>query len=253
MPERDRSEDEGLDLALAAELQSVLLPAQCPTDCPHHLAAARNRMCGSVGGDFYDFIRPNEEQIVILIGDVVGHGVRAALVMARIMGYLHSRREMLTRPHHVITMLNRMLLDLGERIGKALPCSMFYTVMDAPTGASFFVNTGHPAPLIYDQGKSLALEGDPRNMLLGIEEFDPVEGCHSFTAGQRLVLYTDGVTEARGPGDAKFGESRFHEVLDAHSEDSPDRCTEAVFAAIDEFRGNLKQLDDETIVVVDRV
>jgi sigma-B regulation protein RsbU (phosphoserine phosphatase) len=210
-------------------------------------------MCGSVGGDFYDFIRANEEQAVILIGDVIGHGVRAALVMARIMGYLHSRPEILTRPHHVITMLNRMLLNLGERVGSALPCSIFYTVIDAPTGTSFFVNGGHPPPFVCDQDKRITLEGDPHNMLLGVEEFDPIEGCHSFAPGQRLVLYTDGILDAQSPERTRFGRERFHEVVTAHAEETPAQCTEAVFAAIDEFRGDLKQLDDETIVVVDRI
>jgi len=87
MPEHQDREHE-LDLALAAQLQAALLPASCPSDCPHQSAAARNRMCGRVGGDFHDFLRINPDQTAILVGDVVGHGVRAALLMAKIMGFL---------------------------------------------------------------------------------------------------------------------------------------------------------------------
>jgi len=247
------SQAHSLDLALAAELQAALLPTGCPTDCPHQVAAARNRMCGSVGGDFYDFIRVNEEQIVVLIGDVVGHGIRAALVMARIMGFLHSGSPALTRPSDVLVKLNRMLLELGRQIGGVLPCSMFYTVIDAPTGVSFFINTGHPRPFICDKGKCISFDAGPGNVLLGVEEFEPVEGCHTFTPGQRLVLYTDGITDADNGGDDRFGQTRFREVINAHVKDPPDRCAEAVFQAIDDFRGDNEQTDDETIVVIDRV
>ena len=74
MPHVDNTEQEQ-DLALAAELQAALLPRACPSACPHHVAAARNRMCVGVGGDFYNFIRINEDQIALIIGDGVGHGV----------------------------------------------------------------------------------------------------------------------------------------------------------------------------------
>jgi len=244
--------EESFDLALAAELQAALLPRTCPTACPHQVAAARNRMCGHVGGDFYDFIRANEDQIVVLIGDVVGHGVRAALMMARIMGYLHSEPSAIVRPTDIVTSLNRMLIDLGRRTGSVLPCSMFYAVIDAPTGVCFYVNTGHPRPFICDQGKCMTVEPEPGNLLLGVEEFTPQEGCHAFTPGQRLVLYTDGVLDA-GDGTSRFGEKRFHEVVSSHADQPPDKCADAVFKAIDDFRKGYKQGDDETIVVIDRV
>src|ERR1035437_6194964 len=111
------SEDEQ-DLALGAQLQEAPLPSSCPVDCDHQVAAARNRMCGTVGGDFHDFIRVNEDQVAIMVGDVVGHGVRASLLMAQIMGYFRSTAaDKLTRPTPVISALNAMLIDLGERTG----------------------------------------------------------------------------------------------------------------------------------------
>ena len=109
-----------LDLALAAELQAALLPKSCPSDCPNHVAAARNRMCAGVGGDFYDFLRINDEQIALVIGDVVGHGVRASLIMAQIMGFLRSEPSRLPRPMQLVSSLNDMLIDLGDKIGSVL-------------------------------------------------------------------------------------------------------------------------------------
>lgn len=253
MRPEQRTDEEAVDLTLAAELQAALLPKECPSDCPHQLAAARNRMCGSVGGDFYDFIRINDEQFAILIGDVVGHGVRASLMMAQIMGFLRSRQPALSRPVETIRSLNEMLMELGERTSSVLPCSIFYAVIDTPTGVSIFVNCGHPRPLLLHEDDSQINPIGPRNLLLGVEKFDPVEGCHTFEPGQRLVLYTDGLTDAVNADGELFGRDRLEQLIRDYADSTPDQCADTVFQAIAEFRQGLSQNDDETIVVIDRI
>jgi len=251
-PTQAQAVNDSLDLALAAELQAALLPKECPLDCDHLVAAARNRMCGSVGGDFYDFIRVNADQAVMFVGDVVGHGVSASLVMAQLMGYLRSKPAGLARPGEIIRDLNRMLIDLGDRIGNVLPVSLLYAIIDAPTGISFFINAGHPRPFLYDRDKRISLHLGPRNLVLGVEEFEPVEGCHTFTAGQRMVLFTDGLLDATDPRGNRFGEAGLREVLSQRIDDDPRECADAVFLAVDLFRGGETQVDDETIIVMDR-
>jgi sigma-B regulation protein RsbU (phosphoserine phosphatase) len=245
--------EEELDLALAAELQAALLPKECPSSCPNQRAAALNRMCGSVGGDFYDFLRLNAEQTVLVVGDVVGHGVRASLLMAKLMGYLRSAPTNLSRPAKMIAELNRMLLDLGERTGSVMPCSMFYAVLDAPTGVGFFVNAGHPLPFLCDTTKCAALHLGSRNMILGVEEFEPQEACHTFAAGERLVLYTDGVLDAANPEGERFQKHRLHELVTQNADQEPEACARAIFEAVESFRAGARQSDDETVVVVDRI
>ena len=245
--------EQELDLALAAQLQAALLPKTCPTNCPHHVAAARNRMCAGVGGDFYDFIRINEDQIALVIGDVVGHGVRASLIMAQIMGFLRSRPDDLSRPQPIVVSLNKMLIGLGNSIGSVLSCSLLYGVIDAPTGTGFFINAGHPRPFITDRTKRKPLHLGDSNMLLGIEEFAPTEACHTFLPGERLVMFTDGITDATNAAGERFGSGRFREAIDEHLSSDTERCAEGVFRAVEQFRGNAKQTDDETIVVIDRV
>ena len=134
-----------LDLALASELQSALLPSALPKPMPGHAAGACNRMCGSVGGDFYDFLRINSDQVAIVIGDVSGHGVRAALVMAQIIGWLRAKPELRSRAVETVRQLNRMLIRLGELTGSVTTCSLVYIVLDVPTGIAFLVTPGIPS------------------------------------------------------------------------------------------------------------
>jgi len=250
---RDSTIEERLDLALAAQLQAALLPKACPLGCPHQEAAARNRMCGTVGGDFYDFIRINREQVALVIGDVVGHGVRAALIMAQIMGFLRSEPQRRSRPMEVVSVLNNMLLDLGDRTGSVMPCSMFYAVIDGPSGICFFVNAGHPRPLLCDRSTGRVRPLGEHDLLLGVEPFEPKEMCHTFTPGQRLILYTDGLLDVVNPQNQYFGPQRLHQAVAECPHCGPDQLAEAIFLSIDQFRGQARQQDDETIVVVDRV
>ncbi len=244
--------EEEQELALAAELQAALLPKRCPMHCEHQATAAKNRMCGSVGGDFYDFIRINEDQIAIVIGDMVGHGVRASLLMANIMGWLRSEPGNHTKPREVIIALNKMLIELGNRIGSPMPCSIFYLVIDQPTGMGLFINAGHPRPLLCERDKSTTLHLGARNMLLGVEEFDPEEGCNTFTTGQRLIMYTDGLIDALNRQGDHFGPERLEAIVNRSHHLTPEQLTEKVFQEIDRFRDGAAQTDDETIVVFDR-
>ena len=98
---RTKTEDE-IEMALAAQLQEALRPRTCPLHCPNQNAAARSRMCGSIGGDFHDFLRLNEDQIALVIGDVVGHGVHSALVMAHILGFLRQADDRRGRPAEIV-------------------------------------------------------------------------------------------------------------------------------------------------------
>lgn len=241
------------DLALAAELQAALLPKACPQDCQHQRLAARNRMCGHVGGDFYDFLRINDEQIAFLIGDVVGHGIRGALLMAKIMGFLRSEAQNLAQPTKVMSALNDMLVDVGDRTESVLVCSMFYVVVDLPSGVAIYVNAGHPQPFLCSRTTCQTLHLGPRNLLLGIEEFDPKEGCYTFTSGQRLVLYTDGITEAHNVDRQMFGDDRLHKLVTDHADADAEQLAQIVFDAVDEFRRGAERTDDESIVVVDRL
>ncbi len=210
-------------------------------------------MCGSVGGDFYDFLRISDDQVALVIGDMVGHGVRASLLMANIMGWLRSNTANHSKPSMVISSLNQMLIELGNRVGTPMPCSLFYLVIDQPTGLGLFVDAGHPRPFLHHRDECSTFHLGSRNMLLGVQEFEPEEGCNIFTPGQRLVLYTDGITDTINTKGERFGTERLSDLINRSRDLSPDELTERVFAEIDNFRDGMPQVDDETILVFDRL
>lgn len=245
--------EEQLDLALAAELQNALMPSVQPVvEVGPLRLAALNRMSGRVGGDFYEVVPINRDQTAVIIGDVVGHGVRAALLMAQMIGLVRSNPEIASRPLRMVQRVNRWLIDLGDRTGTILPCSIFVAVLDAPSTVGFFVNCGHPMPVLADRSTGRVVRLGPRNMILGVEEFEPREACHTFTPGERMVLYTDGLCEAADPVGREIGDKPLLATIRAQHESPPDRCARALFDTVDHHRRGARQGDDETVLIVDR-
>ncbi len=229
------------------------MPADWDIDTPNYRAAALNRMCGCVGGDFCDFIRLNADQVAIAVGDVTGRGVRASLLMAKIMSLLHRRPIECSRPAALVRMLNEMLLDLGDRVGSAMSCSLFYMVLDTPTDTAFFIDAGLPTPILTDRRTGTLIRlGLPR-LMLGVEEFEPEECCHTFLPGQRLTLCSDGVLNATNSKNLQFGEDHLEQAILRYADTPCKACAQTIFAIVDNFRRGTRQRDDETILIVDRL
>jgi len=159
----------------------------------------------------------------------------------------------LPRPSQFISALNELLINMGDKTGSVMPCSMFYAVIDLPTGAGFFVNARHPPPLLCDGNDGSVRLLTTRNALLGVEKFEPDEMCHTFIPGQRMVLYTDGILDATNGRQDRFGQDRLYEIIASGNAKQPQELVDAVFRAVDDFRGAARQNDDETLVVIDRV
>ena len=238
---------------MAAQLQAALLPKACPGRCPHQAIGARNRMCQTVGGDFYDFLSLNDEQIVIVIGDVIGHGVRASLLMSKIMGSLRADSRDRSRPASAVNALNTMLIDLGNEIDTILSCSLLYTVIDLPTGMGFLINAGHPPPVICDRAKNVTHQVGQHDLVLGVEAYEPRELCHTFIPGERLVMYTDGIVEAANDDHELFGRRRLLDALNDCAAIGPQATADRIMDVVDDFRGDAPQADDQSVVVVDRL
>jgi len=169
------------------------------------------------------------------------------------MGLLRHRPAECSRPAAIVRKLNEMLLDLGDRVGSAMSCSLFYVVLDTPTDTAFFINDGLPAPILTDREAGTVVRIGLPCAMLGVEDFEPEECCHTFLPGQRLILCSDGVLNATDPNGMPFGEDRLEQAIRQHIDAPCMACARAVFAIVDRFRRGTRQRDDETVLIIDRL
>jgi serine phosphatase RsbU (regulator of sigma subunit)/anti-sigma regulatory factor (Ser/Thr protein kinase) len=242
------------DLAFAQEIQAGMLPQESPlfaeradVDCAGRLRAARQ-----VGGDFYDAFFVDEHRLFVAIGDVCGKGLPAALFMVRAMTLLRSEagRRAGSRRAYVQRIVERLNRLLFERNDQSLFTTLFCAVLDTATGTLAYVNAGHnPPAFVVGPGGFGLLEG-PRNPLVGIVDGLSFTGAElQLAPGSVLVLYTDGVTEARNREDEHFGVGRLLATLDGAAREAS-ALIEATLAAVDAFAGPVAQADDITLLAL---
>lgn len=198
------------DLTQAAEIQRGLLPAEAPVVeglemTGHHIP------CRTVGGDYYDFLPIGKGQLALIVGDVAGKGMPAALMMTSLQARVQMLAENCCDPAALVATLNR---NLCGRCPANRFISFFLAVLDPAKGLLRYCNAGHNPPLLVRQdGHVQQLEGG--GLLLGIYSGAEYEERElTLTPGDVLVLYSDGVTEATRPStDEEFGEERLGQII----------------------------------------
>ncbi len=210
------------DLQLARELQQAMLPLQYPTfprGAPPHESALLfhhdYRANSAIGGDFVAILPLSANSAGIFLCDVMGHGVRAALVAAMISALLEESKHLATDPGALLTEINRGLIEILQRTRTLVFTSAFYLVADASSGQMRFANAGHPAPLHAGRGISSdkpafvsSLNGTP-GPVLGMISDATFPTCEQRLAvGDLLLLYTDGLFEVARDGGEIFGQER---------------------------------------------
>jgi phosphoserine phosphatase RsbU/P len=237
-----------LELAQASEIQRTLLPAEAPKYEGYDLAGL-NLPCRTVGGDYYDFLPYQDGRLAVLVGDVSGKGMPAALLMSSLQARVQMLRETSPNPGVAVTTLNR---SLAERcpIGKFI--TFFYCLLDGATGTFQYSNAGHNYPLVMrTDGTVELLKGN--GLVMGMFAAVHYEVRETTLApGEMLVLYSDGVTEATSAGN-EFGEDGLASFL-AERKSMP--CEEIVNELVEhmrKWRGNTSFADDFTVVLVRRV
>ena len=243
--ERQRTEDE---LALARRIQARLLPSGPPAVEGLELAGI-SESAREVGGDYYDYLPLGGGRVALVIADVSGKGVGAALLMSGFRASLLSQDLAGTGLAEVAGRLNRFL-NRSVEPGKFV--TAFLGVLDGRDGRLVYCNAGHNEPLLVGaDGAVTRLETG--GLILGILEHSPYEtGETVLEPGSRLVLYTDGVTEAANEADEQWGEERLVELLRSVPR-SP--CAEVVARIVEEvrrFEGARGAADDVTLIVARR-
>jgi len=239
-----------LQLEIARQVQSELLPSGTETWEPVRLATVY-RPAEQVGGDFYDAFRAGDGRIAIVMGDVSGKGVPAALVMGVIHGAVRSSAwpESTANHERESAQLNRLLC---EKADGARYASIFWCYYEPPARLLCYVNAGHcPGLLVGEREHGIAIARlDVGGPVLGILPAARYEQARcEVRPGDVLVLYSDGLIEATSPAGEEYGERRLSECLATTGARSPEEIRAAILASAGKFLGTASPRDDVTLVV----
>ena len=233
------------ELELAAIVQRSFLPATVPAP-PGHEIGAHLRASGQVGGDFYEFPDLPGDRVALAVGDASGKGIPGAMLMAEAQGILRAEAAQCATPLELVHKLNRALLH-GRGEGHFV--TLFCGVLACPGGELTFVSAGHPRALLVGDGteSTLASSGPP----LGLFADASWEEQTAVLGGGRLVIYTDGVTEAQDAADGFFDLDGVRAVMAKHRDCPADELARLICSAAAHFeRGNPDPGDDKTVVVI---
>jgi phosphoserine phosphatase RsbU/P len=235
------------EMQLAHDLQMKLLP-DADIVAPEATVAARVVPAESVGGDFYNLFHLGDRKTGVMIGDVSGHGYQAALIMALTMSASAIHAQTTADPSET---LHALLSTVKEELATTeMFISAFYGVIDPHRNELRFANTGHPhAFVITSEGAAERLAAtDPP---LGMSESRPSTTRRVWRGeSDLLVLFTDGVSDARNRGGERLGEERVLETILRHRAKRPDVILEQVFRILNQHTGDAPRRDDLTLVVL---
>jgi serine phosphatase RsbU (regulator of sigma subunit)/CHASE1-domain containing sensor protein/anti-sigma regulatory factor (Ser/Thr protein kinase) len=237
------------ELGTARSIQHALLPKDLPLlegwKIAYHYQPARE-----VGGDFYDFLRLDDGRVGLVIGDVSGKGIAAALVMANTQSVLRAvARRGNIAPGRVLAEANEVLYAYIPS-GTFVTC--FYGVLDPESGRLVYANAGHDPPYLQRDGDAQELKA--RGMPLGLMPDMPYEEEEAdLVAGDDLLFYSDGLVEAHDPEGEMFGFSRLRKLIMAQSADNGEELVDYLLAELTRFTGtDSEQEDDITLVILQR-
>ena len=240
---RQRMYDQ-LERQEAAEIQRALMPAETAVQ-DGLVIAASSHSARTVGGDYYDVIRLGKGRTAICIGDVVGKGVGAALLMSNLQARVRSLAFQVQEPKELCERLNQMTAEQNIP-GKFI--TFFYCVIDAEEKHIRYTNAGHNWPiLMHPDGSYEHLESG--DTVLGTVKWNYHQNVTGLRTGDRLVLFTDGITECTNAEGVEFGESSLLDVV-AHNVTLPpaELKTRALDAATNHCKNAFS--DDSTLIVV---
>ena len=238
----------GAELNVAASIQTGMLPKLYPTFSERDDISLYASMepAKEVGGDFYDFFFLEDGRLVLVMADVSGKGVPAALFMARAKTLIRSWMQMGYEPADALYYVNNQLCDGNDR---GMFVTAWLSVIDLKTGQGIAVNAGHSAPCICRKGGKFELVEYQHDMMLAVMEGKRFRQ-HRFTLapGDSLFVYTDGVSEAINEKEQLFGSERMLEALNEDPAASPQTLLKNVRTRVDDFAGSADQFDDITMM-----
>lgn len=239
---RERLEHE---MKIAQEIQQQLLPKKFP-ESPTFSITGLNIACEMVGGDYFDVIELANGRYGIVVADISGKGIPAALLASMLQGVFSATAGMDIQQSTVASRVNKYL---AERSADDRYATLFYGVLE-PGGHLEYINAGHvPAMVRTMSGVVSTLPSD--NFPLGMFDFAEYHSARAqLQPGDFLVIYSDGISEARNMKDELFGEQGLREVLENFQGASAEELSQAIQQGVRAFTGGASQADDMTLVIV---
>lgn len=238
------------ELEIAKSIQLSILPETLPQMEGLSIRAKYEPMM-EVGGDFYDFLQIDENRIGILIADVTGHGVAAALISSMVKIAFYMSHDRIDDPAALLEKINSSLFE--HIYGRFI--TAFYIFIDMKEKKAVFSNAAHWPVYIQNRYSGEISEHTIRGRLIGINREENYKNqAISLRQGDRLVLFTDGIIEERNSTGELLGEERFIEMIQESSSSEPSRLINEVFMALYNWSGRFNKEgleDDATMIVVD--
>ena len=239
------------ELLLAREIQQALagegFPAATASNQNHLTFGARYIPISGLAGDFFEVMKVSEDSYGVLICDVMGHGVRSALIVAMLRGLLEKQRAQTAEPGLFLQGLNEGLAAILERAGTTMFATAFFGVIDLAAGTFKYACGGHPGPIIAGKNgvRQIACERSEKGPGLGLikgaayptQEIDLAEI-------DRMILFTDGVLEAENQSGEAFFENRLMEIIAMKSADPLESLLDGVLSSVLAFSQGQRFDDD---------
>jgi sigma-B regulation protein RsbU (phosphoserine phosphatase) len=238
------------ELEHAAQIQQSILPHKFPAfpdrkDFELHAAMVPAK---EVGGDYFDFFLLDPDHLGFVVGDVSGKGVPAALFMAVSRTLLRATAQHEVSPADCLVYMNT---NLSAQSDSAMYTTVFYGILDTRTGDLQFANGGHNRPYaVTADGKVRSLAGDSGPIVGIMDGFVYETYADRLAHNETLLLFTDGVTEARDKEDGFFGEKRLEQLLAEHGAETAEQLVSSIHAAVAEYATGRAQADDITVLAL---
>lgn len=238
------------ELDVATRIQADMLPCIFPAfpERPEFDIYASMNPAKEVGGDFYDFFMVDNTHLAVVIADVSGKGIPAALFMVIGKTLIKDHTKPGCDLGDIFSEVNELLCESNS---EGLFITAFEGTLDLVTGEFRFVNAGHEMPFIAKAGSAYEpYKLKPGFVLAGMENMKYQSGCIQLSPGDKIFQYTDGVTEATNAAHELYGMERLSKVLAKNTAEPPAKLLSAVKADIDAFVGDAPQFDDITMLCV---
>ena len=235
------------ELGVAQEVQSTMLPLSF-FQSKNIEILAQLRPAREVGGDFYDYATLDEDHVAILIGDVSGKGVPAAMFMMKTITSFRACYDANSTPKKIMERVNKLIYQGNEEAGLFVTC--FLAIVNIKTGEISFANAGHTPPIIGRGGKYAPLPCAHGFLMGAMPELMLRDEKTKLRPGDSILIYTDGITEARNTTGGLYGESRLLKFLNNTKVSSSIEMSHELEDDIMEFAGGAEQSDDITYLML---